>query len=302
MANEITKVAEPVAVHPVQKWSKPSNIGEAMQLADILAKSDWVPKEHRGKPGNVLVCMQFAEELGMPILAALQNVAVINGKPSIWGDMALALVRKHPDCLGVVETFDDRSMTARCEVRRRGQEEPIVSEFSLEDAKRAGLAGKPGPWKQYPKRMLQMRARGFALRDSFPDALKGVITAEEAMDYPPQSSPRVTATARPAKPAGVAAALEAVEANTEPEPDPAAVLRKRLVDACLDAGFRGWGDCAPAVAGIIGREITADAPPTLEEVEKVERELANSESYSEDSEPGDVPSIADFIEDVKGGE
>jgi hypothetical protein len=293
MTHEITETN-----HTLQRWSKPSNIGEAMQLADILAKSDWVPKEHRGKPGNVLVCMQFAEELGMPILAALQNVAVINGKPSIWGDMALALVRKHPDCEGVVETFDAQTKTARCEVRRRGQPEPIVAEFSIEDAKRAGLAGKAGPWKQYPQRMLQMRARGFALRDSFPDALKGVITAEEAMDYP---EPRkVTATAT--KPRGVAAALEAVEAKAEPAPDPTAEARRRLVDAYLGAGFRDWQDAAPTITEIIGREITADAPPTLEEVEKVERDLAVEES-DPDTEPVDDPqSVADFINDAKGGE
>ena len=56
--------------------------------------------------------------------------------------------------------------------------------FSVADAKKAHLWGRRGPWENYPERMLQMRARGFALRDSFPDALKGVITVEEAQDFP----------------------------------------------------------------------------------------------------------------------
>ena len=60
----------------------------------------------------------------------------------------------------------------------------------MADAKRAGLAGKSGPWTQYPRRMLQMRARGFALRDAFPDLLRGLVTAEEAMDYPTPTPPR----------------------------------------------------------------------------------------------------------------
>ncbi len=55
--------------------------------------------------------------------------------------------------------------------------------ISKEDAKKAGLWGKAGPWSQYPKRMLQMRARSFALRDKFADALSGLIMAEEAQDY-----------------------------------------------------------------------------------------------------------------------
>ena len=48
---------------------------------------------------------------------------------------------------------------------------------------KAGLWAKSGPWTQYPKRMMQMRARGFALRDKFADALGGLITVEEAQDY-----------------------------------------------------------------------------------------------------------------------
>ena len=59
-----------------------------------------------------------------------------------------------------------------------------MTTFSEQDAKVAGLWGKSGPWKQYPKRMLQMRARGFNLRDNFADILGGLITAEEARDMP----------------------------------------------------------------------------------------------------------------------
>ena len=66
---------------------------------------------------------------------------------------------------------------------RRGQP-PERRTFSVADAKRAKLWFKAGPWTTYPDRMPQMRARGFAIRDTFPDALRGVITAEEAQDHP----------------------------------------------------------------------------------------------------------------------
>jgi hypothetical protein len=72
---------------------------------------------------------------------------------------------------------------AVCVAKRKNRTE-VISKYSVEDAKRAGLWNKQGPWTQYPKRMLQMRARGFALRDAFPDVLKGLITVEEAQDYP----------------------------------------------------------------------------------------------------------------------
>jgi hypothetical protein len=71
----------------------------------------------------------------------------------------------------------------KCVIKLRGQPD-VVRTFSMDDAKRAGLSGKQGPWTQYPNRMLQLRARGFAVRDAFPDALKGLITAEEAQDIP----------------------------------------------------------------------------------------------------------------------
>jgi hypothetical protein len=70
-----------------------------------------------------------------------------------------------------------------CQAKRRGDAQPVESRFGVAEAKKAGLWGKQGPWTQYPRRMLQMRARGFALRDAFPDVLRGLVTAEEAADY-----------------------------------------------------------------------------------------------------------------------
>ena len=84
-------------------------------------------------------------------------------------------------CEYIIEEDDGR--TATCKVKRRGEPEQSRS-FSMDDAKAAGLLGKQGPWTQYPKRMRQMRARAFAVRDVFPDVLKGLPVAEEVMDTP----------------------------------------------------------------------------------------------------------------------
>jgi hypothetical protein len=85
-------------------------------------------------------------------------------------------------------------------VAKRKNRKPVVAKFSVEDAKRAGLWGKQGPWSAYPKRMMQMRARGFALRDAFPDVLKGLISAEEAQDYPDEAKPRPAKDITPRNP------------------------------------------------------------------------------------------------------
>jgi hypothetical protein len=162
---------------------RPSNLGEAIEMAKMLSRSGMVPKSYEGKPEAILVAVQMGNEIGLPPMAALQNIAVINGRPSIWGDAMLALVASHPDCCGVSETFDKASMTATCTVMRKGWADPIVRTFSVVDAKTARLWGRQGPWSDYPLRMLQQRARGFALRDAFPDALRGLISVEEAQDY-----------------------------------------------------------------------------------------------------------------------
>ena len=160
----------------------PSSLKEAMEYAQIIANSTIVPKNYQGKPGDILVAVQMGAELGLKPIQALQNIAVINGRPSVYGDALLALVQAHPSFEDVKEAFDEKTNTATCMVKRKNQDEYTVS-FSSEDAKKAGLWGKAGPWSQYPKRMLQMRARSFALRDKFADALSGLIMAEEAQDY-----------------------------------------------------------------------------------------------------------------------
>jgi len=179
----------------------PRSLDEAMKFAEVLSDSSIVPKDFMGKPGNVLVAIQWGMELGLKPMQAMQNIAVINGRPALWGDAVIALVRASALCEYVHETLSEDGKTAICQVKRRGEAEQVRT-FSMDDAKQAGLSGKQGPWSQYPKRMLQMRARAFALRDVFPDVLKGVPIAEEIGDYPEEKD----ITPRNATPAQIAQA------------------------------------------------------------------------------------------------
>lgn len=176
----------------------PQSLDEAMRFADILAKSSIVPKDFSGNPGNILVAIQWGLELGLQPMQAMQNIAVINGRPALWGDAVIALVRGSPLCEYIYETDDGE--TATCRVKRRGEEEQVRT-FGMADAKGANLLGKAGPWTQYPKRMRQMRARAFALRDVFPDVLRGMPVAEEVQDM--QIGERDMGTAQRQQPAAV---------------------------------------------------------------------------------------------------
>lgn len=197
---------------PSQGFMTPSNLQEAMNLAEILAGSDIVPKDYQRKPGNILVAMQWGAEIGLKPLQALQNIACINGRPSIWGDAMLALVRGSGLLEYITEEVSQDGQVATCTVKRKGEDE-ITSTFTMDDAKKAGLANKQGPWSQYPKRMLKLRARAYALRDVFPDVIKGMGIAEEEQDRP--SEPKDVTPAKTAN-AGTKPIKDRLKAKKEP--------------------------------------------------------------------------------------
>ena len=172
---------------------------DAFRFSKMVASSEFAPKDFKGKPESCLLAIQHGSEVGLSPMQSLQSIAVINGRPTIWGDAALALVQSSPACEYVREYTEGEgdSLTAVCEAKRRGYPAPTTVRFSVADAKKAGLWGKTGPWSQYPSRMLQLRARGFALRNAFADALRGLITAEEAQDYPTPEPAREPVVVRP---------------------------------------------------------------------------------------------------------
>lgn len=203
--NELTTAA------PRQTFDlSPQTFDQALTFSQYLADSDMVPKDFKGKPGNCLIAMQWGAELGLKPLQALQNLAVINGRPALWGDAVIALVRSSPLCEFVIETDDGH--TATCRVKRRGEPEQSRT-FSMDDASTAGLKGKQGPWVQHPKRMRQMRARAFALRDVFPDVLRGMPMAEEVMDTPTERHMGPVDEVKPDAPTLPAYAADAFAAN-----------------------------------------------------------------------------------------
>lgn len=190
MENQIAEITEKKIAEfkPLPAFASslvPTSVKEAMEMATMLSKSNIVPKDFYGKPENCFVAIGFGMEIGLPPLQAIQNIMIVNGRPNLWGDSVLALVMGSGLCEQFEESSSSEAMKqgyGRCKVKRTGMKELEVT-FSMEDAKKAGLLGKPGPWQQYTGRMLQLRARSWALRDCFPDVLKGIQVREEVDDY-----------------------------------------------------------------------------------------------------------------------
>jgi hypothetical protein len=174
-----------VAISMDERGIQLRSMDEMGRFCQAVARSGLAPKGLQ-TPEAIMVAVQHGLEVGLKPMQALQGIAVINGRPSLFGDAAMAVVTGHPDCEGIEESMEGEgeNMVATCTVRRKGRL-PIQRTFSVAEAKHAKLWGKAGPWTDYPKRMLQMRARSWAMRDSFADALKGIGIIEEVQDIKP---------------------------------------------------------------------------------------------------------------------
>ena len=162
-----------------------SSFEDLFRFSTLVHQSQLAPKG-LDSPQKIAVCVQYGAEFGLAPMASLRAVKVINGIPSFSGDAALALVMASGKLQDYGKEYvgADDAYGCRVTTLRVGAVRPDVTEFTVKDAKLAGLWGKSGPWSQYPKRMLYYRALGFNLRDNFADVLAGAVIAEEADDYP----------------------------------------------------------------------------------------------------------------------
>lgn len=172
-----------MVVAPQKTFSlKPKDLTEAMSYAKMMAESELVPTHFRAKPANVLIAVQMGLEIGLSPMQAIQNIAVINGKPCVYGDAGKALLYSGGCKIEESDVEEiKKTQVAKCRITRpNGQ--TTERTFSVEDAKTAGLWGKAGPWTQYPYRQLSWRAFWFAARDGAADMLRGLAGAEELDD------------------------------------------------------------------------------------------------------------------------
>jgi hypothetical protein len=202
----------------------PTNIEEVFRLATAIGKSGLAPNGIKS-PEQITIAIMHGMELGLPPMQAVQRIAVVNGRPTIWGDAIPALLYSRG--FKIKEWSDETG--AHCTVTRPDRSE-ITRSFTKAQAKTAGLWDKAGPWKQYPDRMLQMRARAYAARDAAADVLSGLYVREEL-----DGGPLIDATPKPAPEPLELPDIpdEPPSDDVEPISDPAALIEKIKEDITM---------------------------------------------------------------------
>ncbi len=206
---------------------------QLLDACTTVTQSGLCPKAYYGKPRDAFIASLCGMKHGWDIMQSLQYIAVVNGRPSMWGDGPIGLVQgsgtaeyirewwelsgqevSYP-AYGPLKDWPD-GLTACFQAKRKDASQPNpIARFSVADAKRAGLWGKCGTWSSYPQRMLVLRARAFGLRDGFQDALQGITQAEEWQDIQPTHTPsRLEQIAAPQLPAP-----EPIDAEPDTEPE-----------------------------------------------------------------------------------
>lgn len=136
---------------------------------------------------QVMVRLQAGRELGLMPIESGKYIAVINGRPSLWGEKAIELVIRagHRVDWGKCD-----EKTATCTITRCDTGQSMSQTFTRQMAEERGLTKKGGSWISAPDNMLKFKAFHAIAKFLVPDALRGASIAEiEETEGPGAISP-----------------------------------------------------------------------------------------------------------------
>ena len=159
----------------------------AGQMAQALSQSTIVPKDYQGNQANAMVAIEIANRLQTSPLMVMQNLYVIQGRPSWSAQFLIASVNgsgKYDMELQYDEKKDKdgKPFSCQCWTTKDGRKVsgPVID---MEMAKAEGWYGKAGSkWKTMPQIMLRYRAASFFARMNCPELTLGFYTKEEVID------------------------------------------------------------------------------------------------------------------------
>lgn len=187
-----------LAAGPSGPWFVPTSLETALRLADLLYASRLVPDSYKSTE-QVFAAIVMGAELGISPARACSAICVVKGKPSLYAEAMVGLVKASGACSWwrVVESTD---ATCTVETQRIGTPDPERSTWTIERAKRLG-AGHGDQYSKQPGVMLRHRAESELARMVYPDVIGGLYTPDEVetMRAPSEAMPVAAAFAVPAR-------------------------------------------------------------------------------------------------------
>lgn len=251
-------------------------LGPAADLANQLAQTDFVPAEFKNKPAQIAAAVLYGAELGLGPMVSLSKIDIVKGRPAPRAELgrALAFAAGH-------EIWIEDQTNTKCTVmgKRRNSQHVHSVTWTLDDAKKAGIAGNPN-YAKYPRQMLLARASAELVRAMCPEVLGGItVFAEEAVDIDTDVTPTVTASVADS-PAGTRRRARPVKATHTPETateTPTATddgqandaQRKMAMALFKEIGVTDSADRHAATGALIGRTVTSWNDLTRDEASRV---------------------------------
>ena len=180
---------------------EPQDMNQAMQLAEVLAKSGLLPMHIKNKEAAFLV-IATGRELGLTAMQSLRSIHVISGKTCLSADLIAALCKSRPDVCTYFRLVHSDATYAEYTTLRAGELKPTTLRFTIEQAKKAGVLGNP-TWTKFPDAMLRARCMTALARAVYPDLAMGLYDLdsgeiEERQPTPQREPVRVTVQQGPA--------------------------------------------------------------------------------------------------------
>lgn len=157
----------------------------AQRIANALSKSTVVPKEYQNNLPNVLVAMEYANRIGASVLAVMQNLDVVQGRPALRATFVIGTVNASGRFTPIRFRFQGEEGTDSWGCRavakdRESGEECVGPLITISLAKSEGWHGKNGSkWKTIPELMLMYRSASWWSRVYCPELSLGLHTTDE---------------------------------------------------------------------------------------------------------------------------
>lgn len=251
---------------------------EAANIAANLARTSFVPSTLRGKVEDLTAAILAGQELGLPVMATLRSIDVIQGTPGLRAHAMRGLVQTHGHSVQLVKSTPELCVMRG---RRAGESEWQEVTWTIARAEQMALAGK-GEWKKQPQTMLVARATGEICRLIASDVLYAMPYAAEELDgmsstAPAGESSRVTVEEILSSRGTVPAAAGEGPSAPTPEP-PGAVQSERMISEAQQKkmavlmrqhGITDKDTALAFVAEVIGRTVESRNELTLAEAGRV---------------------------------